>query len=106
MDESNFATLKRQPVSLSMKHLMSAFGIGIRNTSEDDITVKEVSLYAIHEKGEAVIDYSGADVATTYNTSTERAANSPFISYKDATGFDVPAPCGRSIRWIGFHSLA
>lgn len=92
MDESNFSTLKSQPVSLSMKHLMSAFAIGIRNTSEDDIKVKEVSLYGIHETGSAVIDYSGTNVATSYNTSTARATNSPFISYKNATGFDVPSP--------------
>lgn len=80
MDESNFATLKRQPVSLSMKHLFTAFGIGIRNTSEDAMTVKEVKLYNIHEKGSAVIDYNGATAATTYTTSTSRAAADPFIS--------------------------
>ena len=94
MDESNFSTAKRLPVSLQMNHLMSAFAVGIRNTSEDDITVKEVSLYGIHETGSAEIDYSGTNVATSYNTSTERAANSPFISYRDATGFDVPSPTG------------
>lgn len=80
MDASNFATLKRQPVSLSMKHLFTAFGIGIRNTSEDAITVKKVALYAIHETGSAEIDYSGETAATTYTTSTSRAANVPFIS--------------------------
>ena len=80
MDESNFATLKRQPVSLSMKHLFTAFAIGIRNTSEDAMTVKEVKLYNIHEKGSAVIDYNGATAAATYTTSTARAENAPFIS--------------------------
>ena len=80
MDESNFATLKRQPVSLSMKHLFTAFGIGIRNTSEDAMTVKEVKLYNIHEQGSAEIDYNGTTAAATYTTSTTRAADAPFIS--------------------------
>ena len=80
MDESNFSTLKSQPVSLGMHHLFSSFGIGIRNTSEDAITVKKVALYAIHETGSAEIDYSGATAAATYTTSTSRAANVPFIS--------------------------
>lgn len=90
MDESNFATLKRQPVSLSMKHLFTAFGIGIRNTSEDDMTVKEVKLYNIHEKGSAEIDFTGATAVATYTTSTTRAAADPFISYS-GTGFTLPA---------------
>ena len=80
MDASNFSTLKSQPVSLGMHHLFSSFGIGIRNTSEDAITVKKVALYAIHETGSAEIDYSGETAATTYTTSTSRAANVPFIS--------------------------
>lgn len=89
MDESNFATLKRQPVSLGMHHLFSSFGIGIRNTSEDAITVKKVALYAIHETGSAEIDYSGETAATTYTTSTSREANEPFIS--SDTQFTLPA---------------
>ena len=89
MDESNFATLKRQPVSLSMKHLFTAFGIGIRNTSEDAMTVKEVKLYNIHEQGSAEIDYNGATAAATYTTSTSRAAADPFIS--STTAFTLVA---------------
>lgn len=92
MDESNFATLKRQPVSLSMKHLFTAFGIGIRNTSEDAMTVKEVKLYNIHEKGSAVIDYSGTTAAATYTTSTARAADAPFISYSGTEFTLVASP--------------
>ena len=89
MDASNFSTLKSQPVSLGMHHLFSSFGIGIRNTSEDAITVKEVKLYNIHEMGSAEIDYSGATAAATYTTSTSRAADAPFIS--STTEFTLPA---------------
>lgn len=81
------------PVSMEMKHLFSAFAIGIRNTSEDDVIIKSVQLNCIHDKGSVNIDFSEsatADVTTESTTlvspivqygTTAKATENPFLTF-------------------------
>lgn len=82
---------KRQPVTMNMNHLFTAFGIGITNTSEDNITVKSVTLKTIHDKGSATIDFRQTPCLVNYGTtSISRTPNTePFISYSNTTGYTV-----------------
>lgn len=82
---------KRLPVTMDMNHLFTAFGIGITNTSEDNITVKSVTLKTIHDKGSATIDFSSTPCSVEYgSTSISRNPNTdPFISYSNSTGYTV-----------------
>ena len=75
---------KSDPVALEMNHLFTAFGIGINNTSEDDITIKSVTLRTLHDNGSAVIDFSTTPCKVNYGaTSISRnPENSPFIFMK------------------------
>ncbi|MBR5842545.1 MAG: hypothetical protein IKY64_08090 [Bacteroidaceae bacterium] len=77
------STNRRVPVSVSMNHLFTAFGIGIQNTSEDDITLKSVTLRTLHDKGSAVIDFSQTPCVVTYgNTAISRnPSTTAFVSY-------------------------
>lgn len=94
MDEQNVDELGRVPVPFAMHHLFSSFGVGIRNMSNDDITITKVAIEAIREKGSARIDYNGNFVGVTYGeTSTERAAGEYFIEY-DGEGYVLPAETG------------
>ena len=75
MTADNFFREQTQPVVMNMNHLLSAFAIGIRNTSEDAITVKKVSLNCIHDKGSAVIDFN-------QTVSTEATSSiAPIVQY-------------------------
>lgn len=94
MDEGNSKELGRVPVPFVMHHLFSSFGVGIRNMSDDDITITKVALEGIHEKGSAVIDFSGNLVEVAYgSTSTERAADEYFIGY-NGEGYVLPKESG------------
>ena len=94
MDEQNVDELGRVPVPFAMHHLFSSFGVGIRNMSDEDITITKVAIEAIHEKGSARIDYNGDFVGVTYGaTSTERATGEYFIEY-DGEGYVLPKETG------------
>ena len=92
MTANNFDWEKSKPVSMEMNHLFSAFAIGIRNTSEDAVVIKSVSLNCIHDMGSVEIDYSknitanGVDETTLlspgveYGT-TSKATSYPFITF-------------------------
>ena len=82
---------KSDPVALEMNHLFTAFGIGITNTSEDNITVKSVTLRTIHDTGSAVINFSSTSCSVEYgSTSISRNPNTaPFIEYDNADGYTV-----------------
>ena len=83
MTSANFNWEKEKPVSMDMNHLLSAFAIGIRNTSEDDIVIKSVKLNCIHDKGSVNIDYSESVTADV----TIEAASSipPVVQYGSTT---------------------
>ena len=77
------ANNKREPVELNMHHLFSAFGIGISNTSEDDIYIESITLRKLHDRGSATIDFSTTPCTVKYGaTSISRSSDSPFISFK------------------------
>ena len=82
---------KSDPVALEMNHLFTAFGIGITNTSEDNIQVKKVTLRTIHDTGSAVIDFSSTRCSVEYgSTPISRNPNTaPFIEYDNADGYTV-----------------
>lgn len=61
---------KSDPVALEMNHLFTAFGIGIRNTSKDDVTIKRLTLRTLHDKGSAVINFSTTPCTVTYGTTS------------------------------------
>lgn len=81
---------KRTPVTMNMNHLFTAFGIGITNTSEDNITVKSVTLKTIHDKGSATIGFSpNLPNQVSYGATSRTDDNAPFISYSNSTGYIV-----------------
>lgn len=90
----NMSEMKRVAVPMNMKHLFSAFGVGIRNTSEDDITIKNVAIYGLHERGNAEIDFSSSFSGANYTTSTLRNNNEAFTDYNNASGYTLPAQTG------------
>lgn len=79
---------KSDPVALEMSHLFTAFGIGISNTSKDDVTIKSLTLRTLHDKGSAVIDYSTTPCKVNYGeTSISRNPNTdPYYTLTDDTG--------------------
>lgn len=89
MTADNFFMEQTQPVAMNMNHLFSAFAIGIRNTSEDAITVKRVWLNCVHDKGSAEIDFN--KTASTEATSsvspdvqygtTSKSTENPFFMF-------------------------
>lgn len=83
LTDANMANEKGRPVAMNMKHLFSAFSIGIQNTSEDDITVKSIKLQRLHSTGTATIDFSSA-TNVAYNTSS---TGQPLASYQDDKGY-------------------
>lgn len=94
MNEQNYAELGRVPVPFAMHHLFSSFGVGIRNMSDEDITITKVAIEGIHEKGSAEMDFSGDMVGVTYGTtSTERASDEYFIEYSGG-GYVLPKETG------------
>ena len=94
MNEQNYAELGRVPVPFVMHHLFTSFGVGIRNMSDEDITITKVAIEGIHEKGSAEMDFSGDMVGVTYGTtSTERASDEYFIEYSGG-GYVLPKETG------------
>lgn len=80
MTSENFNVEKTKSVAMDMNHLFTAFAIGIRNTSEDDIEVKSVKLNCIHEKGSAQIDFSQDETDVTYGATSKATATASFIT--------------------------
>ena len=77
-----------------MNHLFTAFAIGIKNTSEDDIVIQSVKLNCVHDKGSVEsIDFSQnvtANVPTGATSSiqpyvkygtTSKATSNPFNTF-------------------------
>ena len=90
----------KEAVPLSMNHLFTAFGIGISNSSEDDITINEITLRCIHDRGSAVIDFDGApDVA--YGT-TGKSYTTSYITYTGS--YTIPAKTG--VKYNAFDPTA
>lgn len=82
VDERTLPTDGKGPVNIDMSHLFSAFGIGISNTSEDDITIKSVTLRTLHDKGTATIDFSSDTKVVYGGTSISRTPDTePFMTY-------------------------
>ena len=79
MDANNMDREKRRAVSLDMKHLFTAFAIGIKNTSEDDIDIKSVKLNCVNDNGSAEINYGPGLYTIVYGTTTQTAK--PFVSF-------------------------
>ena len=79
MDANNMDREKRRAVSLDMKHLFTAFAIGIKNTSEDDIDIKSVKLNCVNDNGSAEINYGPGLYTIDYGTTTQTAK--PFVSF-------------------------
>ena len=85
-------------VPISMKHLFTAFGIGFKNYSETPVTITQVAIEGIHDRGSATIDFSGSTSEANYGqTSIARTANTPFIAYN---GSHEVAPKTGTIRNI------
>ena len=58
------------PVSLNMKHLLSAVAITVQNFSGNEVTLNSVSKPAIPNSGSATVDFSGDAVAVEYGDVT------------------------------------
>ena len=69
MTSENFNTEKARPVSMDMKHLLTAFSIGAENTTDETVTINKVQVQGLHDNGSAVIDYSGDAVSVNLTTS-------------------------------------
>lgn len=100
MTDENFNREKGQPVSMDMNHLFTAFAIGIRNTSEDDIVIKSVSLNCVHDKGSVNIDFSENRTA---NVPTESTSSVPSFANYGQTSKSTDAPFN---SYSGSHPLA
>ena len=94
LDESTTAEVKQVPVPFVLHHLFASFGVGIRNSSEEDVTITKVALEGIHDKGGATIDYSDDVSGVIYTpTSVSRQNGVPFIEYNGG-GYLLPKETG------------
>ena len=100
MTAENFNWEKSKPVSMEMNHLFSAFAIGIRNTSEDAVVIKSVSLNCIHDMGSVEIDYNKN---ITANGVDETTFLSPGVRYGDTSKETTGASFS---TFTGEHTLA
>lgn len=82
IDLANMSQQVSQAVPVTMNHLFTAFGVGLRNLSEDPVTFTGAYIEALHDQGSASIDFSGSTSEANYGqTSIARTADTPFISY-------------------------
>lgn len=79
------------PVSLQMKHLFAAFGLGARNTTDMPVTITGVTVESLHDAGNADISFSGNKAEVSYETEKN---NQIFI--RNTKGITVPAATGNS----------
>ena len=94
LDENTTAEVKQVPVPFVLHHLFASFGVGIRNSSEEDVTITKVALEGIHDKGGATIDYSDDVSGVIYTpTSVSRQDGVPFIEYNGG-GYLLPKETG------------
>ena len=94
LDENTTAEVKQVPVPFVLHHLFASFGVGIRNSSEEDVTITKVALEGIHDKGGATIDYSDDVSGVIYTpTSVSRQNGVPFIEYNGG-GYLLPKETG------------
>lgn len=78
-------------VDLTMEHLFTAFGIGFKNTSENDVTIEEFHIDPMWNIGSAEVDWSGTIENVTYGTLSRSAEN-----FLDKTDLDIELASGAS----------
>ena len=83
LDQLSSVAEKYATVPLTLNHLFSAFSIGAKNTTNEDVTITKIAIEGIHQKGSAVLDYSQNPVTVTYDTSLGRDAEVPFMDNID-----------------------
>ena len=99
MDVNNNSA-KGRAVSFNMKHLLTAFSIGAENTTDEAVTITKVEIRGLHNKGSAVIDYSGDAVNVNFTTSingytpnaeTEKTQNTKpvFVDFQPDGGYEL-----------------
>lgn len=94
LDENTTDEVKQMPVPFVLHHLFASFGVGIRNSSEEDVTITKVALEGIHDKGGATIDYSDDISGVEYTETTlARSSGTPFIAY-NGSGYLLPKEVG------------
>lgn len=94
LDEDTPTEVKQVPVPFVLHHLFASFGVGIRNSSEEDITITKVALEGIHDKGGATVDYSDDISGVIYTpTSISRLSGAPFVEYT-GDGYLLPKETG------------
>jgi len=94
LDDDSTAEVKQVPVPFVLNHLFASFGVGLRNSSEEDVTITKVALEGIHDKGGATIDYSEDVSGVIYApTSVSRSAGMPFMEYS-GEGYLLPKEVG------------
>lgn len=77
-------------VELHMNHLLTAFGIGAKNTTESQITITRVAIEGLHDTGTAVVLYEETSNSITYSTS--KSYNGAFL--ENNTEIILPAKVG------------
>ena len=74
------------PVPLSMQHLFCAISLQLRNDSQDEILVKNVTITGLKNKKSAVISFFGDPVTlTTQSASQDFLDNALYAALPDAT---------------------
>ena len=73
------------PVPLPMQHMFSALGILLRNESQDEILVHNVTIVGLKNKKSAVITFVGSPVTYTQLASASFIDNALFGALPDAT---------------------
>lgn len=73
------------PVSLKLQHLFSAISVELRNESQDDILVKNVTIEGLKNKKSAVIPFVGTPTLTTLSASEDFLDNLLYFALPDAT---------------------
>ena len=73
------------PVNLPLQHLFSAISIQLKNESQDDILVKNVTIEGLKNKKSAVIPFVGSPTLTTLSASEEFLDNLLYYALHDTT---------------------
>ncbi len=96
------------PVSLNMKHLLSAVAITVQNFSGNEVTLNSVTKPAIPNSGSATVDFSGDAVAVEYGDvsvsgdfSTATALSGVTLAAAAEATDDVEAKDGGKVDVIG-----
>lgn len=73
------------PVSLPLQHLFSAVSIQLRNDSQDEILVRNVTIEGLKNKKSAVIPFVGTPTLTTLSASEDFLDNLLYYALPNAT---------------------